>query len=63
MGSEQQACAHDIVEIEDDQVLCCPPEGKAMWNAHPRIYLRIPEQQDRVRCYYCGTLYVKKVTE
>lgn len=61
MSDQKLACSHDIVEVDDDNGLSCPPKGSTMWNAHPRVYLSMPAGCDRVRCYYCGTLYVRKV--
>ncbi len=39
-----------------DLPLHCPMTKDALWNAHPRVYLRLQEAGE-VRCPYCGTLY------
>ncbi|HET8807414.1 MAG TPA: zinc-finger domain-containing protein [Methylophaga sp.] len=40
----------------EDLPLCCPLPEMAVWNSHPRVYLSL-EDQDEVRCPYCGTLF------
>jgi uncharacterized Zn-finger protein len=40
-----------------DLPLHCPRPDQSLWNSHPRVYLPIAPGQ-RVRCPYCGTLYV-----
>ncbi len=39
-----------------DLPLHCPMPKDTLWNAHPRVYLRLQEAGE-VRCPYCGTLY------
>ena len=39
-----------------DLPLHCPMPKDALWNAHPRVYLRLVETGE-ARCPYCGTLY------
>lgn len=39
-----------------DLPLSCPPRDKRVWDAHPRVYLPI-EQEGRLPCPYCGTVY------
>lgn len=41
---------------EADLPLHCPPEGAALWNSHPKVYLPIESSGEEI-CPYCGTKY------
>ena len=42
-----------------DLPLHCPTPHTALWASHPRVYLAIHEAPGgRMRCPYCGTVYV-----
>jgi uncharacterized Zn-finger protein len=42
-----------------DLPLHCPTPETALWASHPRVFIPIHESPDgRMRCPYCGTLYV-----
>ena len=54
------ACSQDWVEVSSDQLpLACPGHDQHLQAAHPRVYLPI-EATGKVKCYYCGTVYVLK---
>lgn len=58
--SDNEACTERKCEITAaDLPLSCPPENKAVWNAHPRVYLPLQESGSVV-CPYCGTKYILK---
>jgi len=58
--SQDQACAQRVVEItEADLPLCCPQPNGRVWDAHPRVFLRLGKDNS-VTCPYCGTYYVLK---
>ncbi len=46
-----------IVTVQAHQLpLHCPTSEQALWNQHPRVFIRLIEGQP-VRCPYCGTQY------
>ncbi len=47
----------DIVTVQANQLpLHCPTPEQALWNQHPRVFIRLTAGQT-VRCPYCGTQY------
>ena len=57
------ACSMQVMEVDSLEDLCCPPIGSQLWQAHPRVYLPVRKNTQSVKCYYCGTRYVKKATQ
>lgn len=56
--NEKIACAEKSVLVRHDQLpLSCPPDGKTLWNAHPKVYLPL-ETSGVAACPYCGTSYI-----
>lgn len=56
-GEKQLACAQRHYEVTREELpLSCPTKDKALWNAHPRVYLPI-EENGHVRCPYCEAHY------
>ena len=50
----------EIIEVtERDLPLHCPTPKQSSWNMHPKVYLPI-ESSGRVKCPYCGAIYVLK---
>jgi uncharacterized Zn-finger protein len=56
----EPANAETTVKLQRRQLpLHCPTPNTALWASHPRVYLAIDEAPDgRIRCPYCGTVYV-----
>ena len=42
---------------QKDLPLCCPTPEMAIWNMHPRVYLKI-EETGTATCPYCSTKYI-----
>lgn len=59
--NDKKSCQNQAVEVESLDGICCPPLDSTLWQAHPRIYLPVKSGVTAVRCYYCGTQYIKKV--
>lgn len=58
--SQDQACTQHSVEItETDLPLCCPQPNERVWDAHPRVFLTLGDD-NAVSCPYCGKHYVLK---
>lgn len=54
---EGQACTKLHYQVTKAELpLSCPPRDKRVWDAHPRVYLPLAEE-DRVVCPYCGASY------
>lgn len=52
------SASETVCEVGWDELpLTCPPHDSSLWNGHPRIYFPI-HQTGRMRCPYCGTLYL-----
>jgi uncharacterized Zn-finger protein len=46
-----------LIEVTaEDLPLHCPMPSRALWDAHPRVFLAI-EKTGEVLCPYCGTRY------
>jgi uncharacterized Zn-finger protein len=53
----KESSGEEAIEVSRGQLPhYCPPPGKALWDAHPRIYLPLAESGES-RCPYCGTFY------
>ena len=47
----------DIVTVQANQLpLHCPTPEHALWNQHPRVFIRLTEGHT-ARCPYCSTQY------
>lgn len=58
--SQDQACAQRVVEItKADLPLSCPQPDERVWDAHPRVFLPLGDD-DSVSCPYCGKHYQLK---
>lgn len=38
--------------------ISCPTHEMTLWNAHPRVFLPLGEEEHEIACPYCGTLFV-----
>lgn len=46
-----------IITVQANQLpLHCPTPEQALWNQHPRVFIRLTEGHT-ARCPYCGTQY------
>ena len=43
-----------------DLPLSCPMPAMRLWDAHPKVYLAIEDEDGESVCPYCGTHYVLK---
>jgi len=43
---------------ESDLPLSCPGKDMALWNSHPRVYLKL--EKGWAKCGYCGAEYTLK---
>lgn len=43
-----------------DLPISCPTEDMTLWNAHPRVFLPLQENNKEQVCPYCGIKYVLK---
>ena len=57
---EQAPCKNRVMYVSSREGLCCPPRNQNIWNAHPRVYLAMNNEDTEVQCYYCGTKYLIK---
>ena len=56
MSQDNRGCEHEVVEVtQKDLPMCCPRHGERVWDAHPRVYM---PTEEKMRCPYCGTIYV-----
>ncbi len=56
-SATKQRPASQLVEItEQDLPIYCPSEKSALWAEHPRVYLRL-DDENHVICPYCNTEY------
>ncbi len=59
-SKENLACnAKNVVVSHHDLPLSCPMNDKALWNAHPKVFLPLNDDGTAV-CPYCGTSYILK---
>lgn len=42
----------------DELPVSCPTKEMLLWNAHPRVFLPLGEEESEVACPYCGTVYI-----
>jgi uncharacterized Zn-finger protein len=51
----------DADEILKDNEICCPPFEGCLWSSHPRVFLKL-DDENKVECPYCKTLYTLSST-
>ena len=55
-----EACTKSVYDVtRADLPVCCPPQDRRVWDAHPRVYLPI-EKTGRAICPYCNAEFVLK---
>ena len=57
----REAC-HQKKVIVQEATVRCPQIDEQVWDAHPVVYLQIPENSE-VSCPYCATTYIRKNDE
>lgn len=58
--TNHEACTRRRYEVTSaDLPLCCPLPDMRLWDAHPRVYLPI-EEENPVVCPYCDAEYFLK---
>ena len=58
--AKKPACTFHTITVTPDQLpISCPMPDMQIWNAHPRVYLALNDNNEAV-CPYCGTVYVLK---
>jgi uncharacterized Zn-finger protein len=40
-----------------EETIVCPPVDERIWDAHPRVYLKLDENH-HIHCPYCGTEFI-----
>lgn len=48
----------EILVQHDELPISCPTKSMTLWNAHPRVYLPLSEENPHVVCPYCDTAFV-----
>ncbi len=43
-------------EVLPGDEIACPPLDACLWNAHPRVYMKISDRGEAY-CPYCSTIY------
>lgn len=38
--------------------ISCPTNEMILWNAHPRVFLPLNEEEHEMACPYCGTIFI-----
>ena len=63
LETQKPACLDRIYSVTlQDLPLCCPTKEMILWNAHPRVYLKI-EQGKEALCPYCGSRFILGTAE
>lgn len=59
MNAREKVACNDrqIVVNKKELPIACPGEDRALWSAHPKVYLPI-EKTGKATCPYCGCLYI-----
>lgn len=55
---QSQACTQQVYQVsKSDLPISCPTDDMILWNAHPKVYLPLSEENPAAHCPYCGVKF------
>ena len=48
------------IKIIDDEITSIDCSGDKKSGMHPKIFLKINDEQESIECYYCGKIFMRK---